>query len=111
LTFDRQTARIVVDSYGDVLADRSAPMTPAAWDQVSASYPRVREVVVTEPELGCTGGGTGFALTVADGGTVSYAVSAMACGGTNSDADRIVAEWVGPVRSLFEPMDRLAPEG
>ena len=37
LTFDRAGARIVVDSYGDVLADRTAPMTEDAWATVAAT--------------------------------------------------------------------------
>lgn len=41
LFFDRSQARIVVDSYGDVLADRTAPMPPAAWNRVVEGFPVV----------------------------------------------------------------------
>lgn len=110
LTFDRDNARIVVDSYGDVLADRAASMTDDAWEAVSRSYPDIRGVSVRDPEQGCTGG-TSFAVTVADGGRESFAVRGLACGGVNSDVAERLAAWVRPVRELFPPMNELAPEG
>ncbi len=109
LVFDRSRARIVVDSYGDVLADRTALVSPAAWDAVSAGFPAVSGLVVAEPAQGCTGG-TGFAATVAEDGTVRFSLSGLACGGVNSDAADRLAEWVRPVRALFPPMNELAPE-
>lgn len=110
LTFDRSAARIVVDSYGEVLADRTAPMTDTAWGRVSQSYPDIRGVRVRDPEQGCTGG-TSFAVTVADGDQQTFAVRGLACGGVNSDVAEKLATWVRPVRELFPPMNELAPEG
>lgn len=109
LVFDRSQARIVVDSYGDVLADRTAAVSPAAWDEVAQGFPAVRGLVLADPADGCTGG-TGFSATVAEDGTVRFSLSGLACGGVNSDAADRLAEWVGPVRSLFPPMNELAPE-
>lgn len=110
LTFDRSAARIVVDSYGDVLADRTAPMTETAWGQVSKSYPGIRGVRVADPEQGCTGG-TSFAVTVADGDRQDLVVRGLACGGVNSEVAEQLAAWVRPARELFPPMNELAPEG
>ena len=110
LTFDSAGARIVVDSYGEVLADRTAPMTADAWNQVSGSFPQIRGITVVEPEQGCTGG-TAFAVSVADGGATSFTLNGSECGGVNSDAADRVAAWVGPVRALFPPMGQLAPDG
>lgn len=110
LTFDRTGARIVVDSYGDILADRTAQMTDDAWTQVSQSYPDVVGIDIAEPEQGCTGG-TAFALSVGGAGAADMAVRGLACGGVNSDAAEALADWVRPVRSLFGPMSELAPEG
>lgn len=109
LVFDRSQARIVVDSYGDILAEQATPMTPEAWDRVAEGYPGVRGLVLAQPEDACTGG-TGFAATVAEDGTVSFSVQGLACGGVNSDAAERLAEWVRPVRSLFPPMDQPAAE-
>lgn len=110
LTFDRNAARIVVDSYGDVLADRTVPMTDDAWAGVSRGFGGVQGLLVEEPERGCTGG-TGFAVSVADGGVTSFALNGLACGGVNSSVSDVLAGWVQPVRALFPSMDQLAPEG
>ena len=110
LTFDRAGARIVVDSYGDILAERAAPMTEDAWAQVAQSYPEVLGVDIGEPAQGCTGG-TSFAITVAGAGAADLALHGSQCGGVNSDAADRLATWVAPVRALFPPMTELAPDG
>lgn len=109
LTFTEEQARIVVDSYGEILADQTRQMTPEAWGQVSATYPEVSGITVTEPEQGCTGG-TGFALKVEYGGAVAQDLDGYACGGVNADVEERLLAWVQPVRSLFPSMDDLAPE-
>lgn len=108
LNFDRNQVHIVVDSYGDVLADRTAPMTDAAWTTVSNNFPAIRNISVREPQEGCVGG-TGFGLKVTDGGAVSFSLQASVCGGANSDAARRVRDWVQPVRTLLPSLDELAP--
>ncbi len=110
LTFDSQRARIVVDSYGTVLADESTAMNADVWQQVSGTVDGLRDIVITEPARGCTGG-TSFAVSVADGGVTSFSLSGSECGGANSGAAERLADWVAPVRALFPPMDELAPEG
>jgi len=110
LTFDRQQAHIVVDSYGDILADQTVEMDPAAWEQVTSSLDTVGNLQVQEPAQGCTGG-TGFVVQVDRGGSKLVDIDGYACGGVNSQASEQVSTWVGPVRSLFPSMDQLAPEG
>lgn len=110
LTFDDERARIVVDSYGTVLADQSATMNPDVWQQVSGSVDGLRDIVIQEPAQGCTGG-TGFAVSVVDGGVTSFSLNGSECGGANSDAAGRLAAWIQPVRALFPPMEQLAPEG
>lgn len=114
LTFDRGSARIVVDSYGDVLADRTAAMTDDAWNQVAQSFSAVEDITVADPAQGCVGG-TAFAVNVVDpaaqAGPGSFALRGSACGGVNTDAAERLAAWVQPVRELFPPMSSLAPEG
>jgi hypothetical protein len=110
LIFDRTSARIVVDSYGDILADRTAAIPDDVWVQVAQSYPDVVGLDISQPEQGCTGG-TAFALTVAGAGTADIVLHGSQCGGVNSAAAHQLAGWVAPVRSLFPPMDELAPEG
>lgn len=110
LTFDRADARIVVDSYGEVLADRTASMPEQVWKRLSETFDSVRGLTAEEPEQGCTGG-TGFALSVVDDGTQTLAVEGLACGGANSQTAEALSDWVAPVRALFPSMDQLAPEG
>jgi len=110
LTFDRTGARMVVDSYGDILADRTAPMTGDAWATVAQSYPEVVGIDVVEPAQGCTGG-TSFTITVAGAGADDMQLFGSQCGGVNSDAADRLADWVAPVRALFPPMNELAPDG
>ncbi len=110
LNFDRNQVHIVVDSYGDVLADRTAPMTDAAWTTVSSNYASIRNVTVRQPPEGCVGG-TGFALTVNDAGATVFSLQASVCGGVNSDASRRVRDWVQPVRTLLPSLDEMAPGG
>jgi len=110
LTFDRKQAHIVVDSYGDILADQTVEMDPAAWEQVTSSLDTVGNLQVQEPAQGCTGG-TGFVVQVDRGGSKLVDIDGYACGGVNSQASEQVSTWVGPVRSLFPSMDQLAPEG
>jgi len=107
ITFDRSQARMVVDSYGTVLADRTAPMPPGAWTRMSDTVADLDGSVIEEPEQGCTGG-TGFSLAVTGGGPT---LTGSACGGANSNAEERVTAWIQPVRSLFPSMDELAPEG
>ena len=110
LTFDRTGARLVVDSYGEVLADRATAVPAEAWNQVAQAFGGIRDITVVEPEQGCTGG-TSFMVSVADGGATSFRLHGSECGGVNSDAAERVAQWVGPVRALFGPMSELAPDG
>jgi hypothetical protein len=109
LVFDRSQARIVVDSYGDVLADRTAPVSEQVWNRVLQGFPAIHDLALAEPEQPCTGG-TGFSATVTADGAVRFALSGLACGGVNSAAADRLAEWVEPVQSLFPPMAQLAPE-
>lgn len=110
LTVSETSARIVVDSYGDVLADESASVPSATWDALATSYRDLGGIVIVEPEQGCTGG-TNFAVTVTVGDAVLRDLSGYVCGGANAEADVQVRKWIAPARALFPPMSELAPEG
>lgn len=110
LTVSQASARIVVDSYGDVLADESARVPLATWDALGSSYADLDGIEVVEAAQGCTGG-TNFAVKVAVDGDVVRDLSGYVCGGANGEADDQVREWIAPARALFPPMSELAPEG
>lgn len=108
-------ARLIVDSYGDVLADLTAPVTEDLWSALSSTYPNLDDIWVNELDEGCSGG-TGFRLQIKaegqDGGWASdlLDVSGYACGGVNSATADLIAQWVNPARNLFGPMSKIAPE-
>ncbi len=110
LTVNERSARIVVDSYGDLLADESAQVPSATWYALGSSYAGLGALEVFEPAQGCTGG-TNFAVTVTVDGAVVKDLSGYVCGGVNGEADDQVREWIAPARALFPPMSELAPEG
>lgn len=108
LTVTREEARIVVDSYGDVLADQSVPMPAAAWSDMSGSLGKVTSLTVSEASDGCVGG-TAADLLVLSGGEPLVDVSASFCGGSNEKAGKAMGAWVAPARELFPTTDVLAP--
>ena len=108
ITVDHTQTRIVVDSYGDVLADRSAPTPQAVWNRLGDTVGSLSDIVINEPEQGCTGG-TSFVLSIKQGGSTSLALSGTECGGANSNAAQRLTDWIPPAQTLFPPMSQLAP--
>ncbi|HEY8523946.1 MAG TPA: hypothetical protein VIL48_03215 [Acidimicrobiales bacterium] len=110
LTVEPSGARIVVDSYGDVLHDERAPVDDATWSQLIAAVEGV-------DGLGGGGaddcaGGTAHDLWVTDGehGNDDPAIAAHVpvCGGDGrEDADR-VERAVRPALDLFDMETLLA---
>jgi len=114
MTVTPNRSDITVDSYGSVLAQRSATTAVGVWDALSAGFPTVVESVElarrrTAPQ-GCTGGTT-EAVRVEDGPDVLIEQSVYNCGGTNSDVAETLRAWIAPARSQFPPTDVMAPPG
>lgn len=106
LTVTRDTTAIVVDSYGDVLAEESAPTPPDVW---SALDPEALAGLAVEPgEQGCTGG-TFTSLEVVDGADRLVDLQADNCAGRNEATVAAINDWIAPARALFPPTDELAP--
>ncbi len=111
LTVTQDEARIVIDSYGDVLADETAPTPPEAWEQLGATLPDVQGLEVDDPpEQGCAGG-TSIQLSVTAGEDVLLDLAPEFCGGSNADLEAPINAWIAPARALFPPTRELAPEG
>lgn len=110
LTVRADESRIVVDSYGDVLADERKATDPAAWSTMGATLGDVTGLSAQEPEVGCTGG-TVTSLTVVQEGDVLVDLVLDECAGVNAEAVEAVNAWIAPARDQFPPMDVLAPEG
>lgn len=109
LTVTQAESRIVVDSYGDVLADESAPTSTKVWQEISAGTPSIADLVPVGQVDGCAGG-TSFDVEVTVPLETLVELSADLCGGDNDDVARVVTDWLAPARDQFPPMDELAPE-
>jgi len=108
LTVTKDSSHIVIDSYGDVLADRTDPTPPAVWSALGASLPDVTGLTVDPADTGCTGG-TGITLTVESGGATLVDLDPQFCGGSNSGLDVAIDAWIAPARDIFPSTSVLAP--
>ncbi len=108
LTVTKDESRIVVDSYGQVLADQAAPTPPAVWAALGRSLPSVSGIVVSDAAEGCVGG-TAADLVVSSGRRDLVDVSAPFCGGSNPKVGKALDAWVSPARALFPATEMLAP--
>lgn len=110
LTVTEKESRIIVDSYGDVLADERVPTDPAVWSALGSTVDQVSSLEAVKPEQGCTGG-TATSLAVIEGDTVLADLMLDECAGANAGAAEAVDAWIAPARAQFPAMDVLAPEG
>jgi hypothetical protein len=108
LTVSRDTSRIVVDSYGDVLADARVATPPAVWAALGASIDQVSSLAPTPPGEGCAGG-TGRSVKVVSGTRKLVDVDAEFCANSNAGLDAAIDAWVSPARDLFPSTEELAP--
>lgn len=110
LTVTRDTSRLVVDSYGDVLADESRPTPPDVWRDMSDSITELAARTPDALEEDCTGG-TGMDVVVESGDSRLLDLSAQFCAGANAGLESAIRTWITPARNLFPPTDVLAPPG
>lgn len=101
---------IVVDSYGDVLADDTVPTDPAVWAELGSTLDDVAGLRADPVQEGCTGG-TVTSVTVVDSDRVLVNLMLDECGSVNAANAEAVQAWISPARDQFPPMDKLAPEG
>ena len=87
---------VVVDSYGDVLADESVELDSDVWEELQDTFESVQGLDVERGDIGCTGG-TSRSLLVEDGNEELVDLDIDVCGGTNEDAADAVEEWIEPV--------------
>jgi hypothetical protein len=110
LTVTREDTRIVVDSYGEVLADEQVTTPSSVWTTLGSTLPTVSDLTTADPGQGCTGG-TAIRLTVASPAGTLLDLDPQFCGGANDDLEDPIDAWIAPARDLFPATDVLAPEG
>jgi len=110
LTVTEGQAHLVIDSYGEILADERVPTPAEVWDTLGSTLPSVQGLEAQDEDEGCTGG-TGMDLVVARGDETLVELRPLFCGGSNEELQAPITAWIAPARDLFPPTDELAPEG
>lgn len=110
LTVTKARARMVVDSYGTVLADEQRPTPESLWRGLVETLPTIEGRPVEVPAQGCTGG-TRIDVLIDTGGTRLVDLRPEFCGGVNADLQDLIRTWIAPALALFPPVSQLAPEG
>ncbi len=111
LTITAARARLVVDSYGDILADEEVSGVDEvgdAWAKLVENYAQVTATSVATPEAGCVGG-TSRSLEITQGEVVLKDIFIDDCAGVNEVATAELANWIAPAQQLFPTIDVLAP--
>lgn len=108
LTVNKENEQIVIDSYGDVLAQEQAPTSAQVWSGLASGLPALQALTVSADTEGCTGG-TGEAATVEAAGAVLLDITVYECGGVNAEAAAALRAWIQPARDQFPSTDELAP--
>ena len=109
LTVSKAESRIVIDSYGEVLADHRVATSDQAWSLLEGTMASVGELVVEQADQGCVGG-TSVDLTVMSGDEQILALSPEYCAGANEALEGAIESWITPARDQFPSTDVLAPE-
>lgn len=110
LTVTREESHLVIDSYGDVLADETVATAPGVWAALGDRLPEMAGLAADEPGEGCVGG-TGMDLRVESAGAALVDLSPQFCGGSHEGLEATIAAFIRPAREQFPPTDVLAPEG
>lgn len=110
LVIDTSTSHLVIDSYGDVLADETRPTPPELWRALIDGLPAIAALRADEAPKGCVGG-TGEGIRVTSGGRTLIELSIDECAGGNARLSEAIGRWIGPARDLFPPTEDLAPTG
>lgn len=98
LTLDQDRIHVVVDSYGDVIAEETAAMPGDRWDSFVEDLPQALEDLgEPEPVDGCAGA-TGMELTVSGGADTSLDLD---------NCDEGNEEISGDIEEMLEPFTRL----
>lgn len=108
LTISHAEVEVVVDSYGDVIGETTAPIPVDVWDGLSTG---AAEVVSLEPDdidqEGCSGG-TGRSLVIEDGGETLMDLEIYLCAGdANAAQAEVIDGYVEPVIDAIPDWDSL----
>ena len=110
LTVSSTQSRLVIDSYGDVLADESRTTPPEVWSGLVDGIPSLAALRVEGAQEGCVGG-TGEAVQVSLGEQLIVELAVDECAGSNEVVSDVIGRWIKPAREVFPSTEVLAPTG
>ena len=104
ITVTASEVRIVVDSYGEILADETFAVTAERFDELrgSLSRRRIMNCVLTEDE-GCTGG-TSEKISYRDDQRQLFSGTVHHCGGKDT------GDLCGEISAFAEDVKKLVPD-
>jgi hypothetical protein len=108
ITLTSETARVVIDSYGDILADKEYEITDEQFSSIKDSLEtnNIRRCVLGE-NSGCTGG-TSEGVTYSDEESLMFSETVYHCGGIDSgNLCGDLAAFAESVRSLVPDFEEL----
>jgi hypothetical protein len=108
LTVDQSRTRLVIDSYGEVLADESRPTPPEVWSALMDGLASLAALPIDEAQEGCVGG-TGERVRVTSGGQVIVDLAVDECAGSNELVSDAIGAWINPAREVIPSTEELAP--
>jgi hypothetical protein len=108
LTVDQSRTRLVIDSYGEVLADESRPTPPEVWSALMDGLASLAALPIDEAQEGCVGG-TGERVRVTSGGQVIVDLAVDECAGSNELVSDAIGAWIDPAREVIPSTEELAP--
>jgi hypothetical protein len=108
ITLTPTTIRKVVDSYGDVISDDSAPLAEGEFDRVVDAMKALGLRGGAAASDGCSGG-TGRTLEVFAGSKVVLTASSSDCGGKSAGPLARATKWIARVEELAPSSGPLGP--
>lgn len=98
LLLDRTEINVVVDSYGDVVGEKTAPMPRKLWQEFTADLPQELSRLEEPDEAEDCTGGTSLSLLIEDAGEgIDRELDLSSCGEGNG-------EIIDRVKALVEPL-------
>jgi len=108
ITITAREARVVVDSYGDILAERTYPVTESQFEELRESLEanRISNCTLTDDET-CTGG-TSERISCSGPEGESFSGTVYHCGGSDTgDLCGDISAFARDVKNLIPGLDEL----
>lgn len=103
LLLDRTEISVVVDSYGDVVGEKTAPMPRNVWQEFTEDLPRELSALGDPAEGEECDGGTAISLLVEDAGeAIDREIDVSSCSDGN---DEIIDQVIALVEPLSDKVD------